>query len=597
MAVTGCRSRAGCVSYWAYVIMMAFLCGVDSQMLSCELTQSETTNTFSSYSVNVTGSDNYTLSYYPESFAPGQRLPVGTSEINVTATFASGSSPMTQSCVFNVTVNITELPIECPENNDVESTTPGESTFQYQPSAITLLPGYDYQNGFLTYVIIRNTSEETGNFFPVGSYALSVRYSDNQLEKTCNFTLIVVDTEAPIITCPEDVESNFTNVIQYMFSFTDNIPDPAIANLISYSPASLVSGARFPPGLSTVTLSLRDLAGNEGSCSFNVTISLQELPIVCPPQSGMEETTDPGQATYTYQPFAIEFQTESSTYQTYSNITRTTTFNGGAGDAKLSVGTNNIRSMVTDSVLLIECAFQVDVIDMEPPVIVCPDDIFEDTTDIVTFALSATDNAHVNGSGVTVQASSLPGFPFPQGTTVVVLVATDDSDNTASCSFNVTIDLQPVNSSTETATKISSTESATTISTTEDKTTRPEPIVTSQEATVSVTKAPVTGSDNLPLILGVTIPVVLLILIIIVVIICCNPRSRSIFGIGPKEPVKRRVVGASRHGVATDAIKLSEKQERHASLYYGASPTDMVENPYYAENPGYDPDDPISAPL
>ena len=82
------------------------------------------------------------------------------------------------------------------------------------------------------------------------------------------------DTEPPMVTCPGDVESSTTNVISYSANgIGDNVLDPAILDTISYSPESLSPGSQFPTGLSIVTISVTDSAGNLGSCSFGVNIT------------------------------------------------------------------------------------------------------------------------------------------------------------------------------------------------------------------------------------------------------------------------------------------------------------------------------------
>ncbi|GAB5539521.1 MAG: hypothetical protein Salg2KO_16240 [Salibacteraceae bacterium] len=78
--------------------------------------------------------------------------------------------------------------------------------------------------------------------------------------------------------------------------------------------------------------------------------------------------------------------------------------------------------------------------DNEPPMLECPVDIIVDNDSgecgaIVEFTPTATDDS----GSVTVSADFITGGVFPVGTTLVTVTATDPSDNTATCTFNITV--------------------------------------------------------------------------------------------------------------------------------------------------------------
>jgi hypothetical protein len=89
------------------------------------------------------------------------------------------------------------------------------------------------------------------------------------------------------------------------------------------------------------------------------------------------------------------------------------------------------------------CSFTVTVNDTQPPTITCPANIFvaaqahcpPTTSRTVNFTVTASDNC----PGVTVVCSPASGSIFPVGTTTVTCTATDTSNNTATCSFTVTV--------------------------------------------------------------------------------------------------------------------------------------------------------------
>jgi hypothetical protein len=88
---------------------------------------------------------------------------------------------------------------------------------------------------------------------------------------TCSFTVTVVDTQAPTITCPANVTAiagsagaPCVNVSYPAPTYGDNCPGATVA----CSPAP---GSCFPIGTTTVTCTATDASGNSTSCSFVVT--------------------------------------------------------------------------------------------------------------------------------------------------------------------------------------------------------------------------------------------------------------------------------------------------------------------------------------
>ena len=87
------------------------------------------------------------------------------------------------------------------------------------------------------------------------------------------------------------------------------------------------------------------------------------------------------------------------------------------------------------------CSFDVTVNDTENPTITCPGDITVSNDpgqcDAVVTWTAPTGNDNCSGSVVT--SSHNPGDTFPIGTTTVTYTITDAASNTASCSFDVTV--------------------------------------------------------------------------------------------------------------------------------------------------------------
>jgi hypothetical protein len=121
--------------------------------------------------------------------------------------------------------------------------------------------------------------------------------------------------------------------------------------------------------------------------------------------------------------------------------------NGTCGDIMCSPASGSFFDVGTTTVTCTStagpgCSFTITVVDTEPPMIDCPDNVTtvtpapNQTGAIVTFPPpTASDNC----PGVTTSCTPPSGSIFPAGTTTVTCTATDASGNTATCSFTVTV--------------------------------------------------------------------------------------------------------------------------------------------------------------
>ena len=83
----------------------------------------------------------------------------------------------------------------------------------------------------------------------------------------------VLDSQAPVLTCPNDIVTGYCNPI---VTFSDpQVADNCTVNLQQLQRISgLPSGTSFPIGVTTETYRFTDGGGNVGECSFNVTVHL-----------------------------------------------------------------------------------------------------------------------------------------------------------------------------------------------------------------------------------------------------------------------------------------------------------------------------------
>src|SRR2546428_2463339 len=119
--------------------------------------------------------------------------------------------------------------------------------------------------------------------YPVGTNAVVWTVTDvHGNSATCTQQVIVVDNQAPSISCPAAVVSatdpgqcSASNVT-YTVSASDNCTNVTVV-------CSPPSGATFLVGVTAVSCGVTDAAGNTNGCSFTVTVTDTERPTLsCP---------------------------------------------------------------------------------------------------------------------------------------------------------------------------------------------------------------------------------------------------------------------------------------------------------------------------
>ncbi|MBD3258167.1 HYR domain-containing protein [candidate division GN15 bacterium] len=166
------------------------------------------------------------------------------------------------------------------------------------------------------------TQPTSGSFFPVGSTQVVVIATDASGNyRGCLFDVIVEDTTAPVLTCPDNIAvvaepGSCEAVVTYSASATDNCGAPQV----TFDPPS---GSTFPVGESAVEVTATDSSGNADSCYFTVTVKDEEPPqLVCPEDIEMVNDSGAYGAVVTYEAFAedncsvesITFFPESGTF-------------------------------------------------------------------------------------------------------------------------------------------------------------------------------------------------------------------------------------------------------------------------------------------
>jgi hypothetical protein len=116
-------------------------------------------------------------------------------------------------------------------------------------------------------------SPASGSTFPVGVTAVTCTATDTASNTSvCSFAVTVVDAEAPVVVCPADVTTKATSNAGAVVSYTaPTATDNCGAASVVCAPAS---GSTFGIGVTTVTCTATDTAGNTAECSFGVTVDL-----------------------------------------------------------------------------------------------------------------------------------------------------------------------------------------------------------------------------------------------------------------------------------------------------------------------------------
>ena len=345
----------------------------------------------------------------------GSFFPVGTT--SVTCTAAAGPS-----CSFTVTVNDTQAPtVTCPTLQPVPAAQGQCSApVAYTATATDNCPG----------VSAVTCTPASGAEFPVGTTTVSCSATDAAaIPGSCTFTVTVVDEQDPVVTCPANISLVSPNGqcaanANYSATATDNCPG------VGTPTCSPASGSSFPAGTTTVTCTATDASGNQGSCSFTVTVADNQNPVVtCP----ADKTLTAGancMASTTYAATATDncpgVGAPSCSPPSGSSFPLgTTTVTCTANDASGNQGS---------------CSFTVTVVDTTPPVITCPANIsMDDNAPGLCGALinpgtpTATDNCGIASVVGTRSDSAALNALYPVGTTFITWKATDTSGNFTTC--------------------------------------------------------------------------------------------------------------------------------------------------------------------
>jgi hypothetical protein len=192
--------------------------------------------------------------------ASGSSFHLGVTTVNITAGDAAGNSASTS---FTVTVRDTTAPIVALHDNvTAEATSAAGATVSYAAATASDAVGVTS----ITY------SKNSGSTFPLGTTTVSITAKDAAGNSGIgSFTVTVQDTTAPVVTAPANVTATATGSTGAVVTYPAATATDAVGVTgLTYSQAS---GTTFPVGVTTVTVTAKDAAGNTGTKTFTVTVS------------------------------------------------------------------------------------------------------------------------------------------------------------------------------------------------------------------------------------------------------------------------------------------------------------------------------------
>jgi hypothetical protein len=275
-------------------------------------------------------------------------------------------------------------------------------------------------------------SQNPGTFFVVGTTTVLVTATDDcGNSSTCEFDVTVTDDENPIISCLAPIiQSNDSGACGAIVLYTAPEGTDNCLGATTVQIAGLPSGSFFPLGVTTNVFEVTDVHGNSTTCSFDVTIEDNELPtLIAPGNITLYLDSGCGIPAFVLGTPVINDNCSSSPLVLTNDA-----------PTVFGIGTTLVTWKVKDDSGNTATSTQtVTVLDTIAPVAVnCPTDINTCDASSINFILpTATDNC--GPVTVTQISGPTPGSIFPLGTSTLVYELRDNSNNTSTCSFNVTV--------------------------------------------------------------------------------------------------------------------------------------------------------------
>ena len=309
--------------------------------------------------------------------------------------------------------------ITVPDAIAIEATSAAGATVTYSATAL------DDEDGAVSVTL----SPASGSVFEIGTHSVTATATDAAGNTaTATFSVTVQDTTAPTFAAPASLSLEATSASGAAAIFSASANDTVSGSLpVTFSPSS---GSIFALGTTTVTATATDTAGNSSTQTFTVTVSDTTAPSIGGLANIVREATGPAGAIAVFGGNATDIV--SGDVAVSFNIASGSTF---------PLGTTLVVATATDAAgNTATAAFSVTVQDTLAPTLAPLSNLVLEATSsagtVATFSGSAQD---IVSGDVAVIFSIESGSTFALGTTSVTATATDASGNSASSTFNVTV--------------------------------------------------------------------------------------------------------------------------------------------------------------
>ena len=347
-------------------------------------------------------------------------FPLGVTTVTCSATDAAGN---TGTNTFAVTARDTTAPaFVVPGDAEAEAASAAGSVVEYAtPTASDAVDG----------VVAVNCGPASGTVFALGATTVSCSATDAAGNtRSWSFTVTVVDTTAPVVTPPADAVAEATSaagaVVTYGSASALDTVDGVVA--VGCSPAS---GSGFALGVTTVTCSATDAAGNTGTATFDVTVRDTTAPIVTVPANIATEAGSASGAVVVYSASADDVVDGAVAVDC-----------SPASGSGFAMGTTTVVCTASDAADNVGGAsFTVTVVDTTAPIVTVPATVVAEATSSAgaPAGYSGVSAHDVVDGAVAVDCSPPSGSGFALGTTTVTCTASDAAGNIGANGFDVTV--------------------------------------------------------------------------------------------------------------------------------------------------------------
>jgi uncharacterized protein YjbI with pentapeptide repeats len=284
-----------------------------------------------------------------------------------------------------------------------------------------------------------NCSADSGNIFEIGSTTVTCTATDaSGNSATASFEVVIRDTTAPVITAQGAIEVEATSGaganVDYLLPVFDTVDGPGVATCIP------LSGSIFQIGQSYVSCSATDTALNQSIVSFTVTVVDTTPPDLIVPGPISLEATSPQGSIVAYANNG-EMNAKVSATDIVSSPDQIAIVCEPPSESLFAITVTTVTCIATDGAgNSSDDQFEVSVVDTTAPEISVPNDITVPTEtesgSVVDFEVEATD---VGDANVEVTCSPVSGSIFAVGATPVECIATDDTGNSTTGTFNINV--------------------------------------------------------------------------------------------------------------------------------------------------------------